>query len=133
MDPTRRHAASINVARIRRSTSTSSIRPALDHLDHGNRVPRPTAQPMQTFFGIPASEPVKQAWRKEKGLREDESLKESVTPRHLAVGNLISGPLNRECPQRTPTVKSEEHTSELQSLAYLVCRLLLEKKKKKKK
>src|SRR2546425_8216571 len=29
--------------------------------------------------------------------------------------------------QRT---RSEEHTSELQSLAYLVCRLLLEKKKK---
>src|SRR3989441_12328229 len=29
-------------------------------------------------------------------------------------------------------VRSEEHTSELQSLAYLVCRLLLEKKKKNK-
>src|SRR2546425_5226397 len=28
--------------------------------------------------------------------------------------------------------RSEEHTSELQSLAYLVCRLLLEKKKKAK-
>src|SRR2546425_9568844 len=32
----------------------------------------------------------------------------------------------------TKLVRSEEHTSELQSLAYLVCRLLLEKKKKKK-
>src|SRR2546425_8327890 len=30
----------------------------------------------------------------------------------------------------TPDDRSEEHTSELQSLAYLVCRLLLEKKKK---
>src|SRR2546425_9076480 len=29
------------------------------------------------------------------------------------------------------SVRSDEHTSELQSLAYLVCRLLLEKKKKK--
>src|SRR5687767_15764744 len=29
--------------------------------------------------------------------------------------------------------RSEEHTSELQSLAYLVCRLLLEKKKEQKK
>src|SRR2546423_7095809 len=29
--------------------------------------------------------------------------------------------------------RSEEHTSELQSLAYLVCRLLLEKKKQTKK
>src|SRR2546425_7318026 len=28
-----------------------------------------------------------------------------------------------------PADRSEEHTSELQSLAYLVCRLLLEKKK----
>src|SRR5687767_15560856 len=27
-----------------------------------------------------------------------------------------------------PALRSEEHTSELQSLAYLVCRLLLEKK-----
>src|SRR5687767_6637260 len=32
-------------------------------------------------------------------------------------------------PQRNHDVRSEEHTSELQSLAYLVCRLLLEKKK----
>src|SRR2546425_5123461 len=30
----------------------------------------------------------------------------------------------------SPILRSEEHTSELQSLAYLVCRLLLEKKKK---
>src|SRR5437016_11417710 len=32
-----------------------------------------------------------------------------------------------------PHARSEEHTSELQSLTNLVCRLLLEKKKKKKK
>src|SRR3712207_8442200 len=30
----------------------------------------------------------------------------------------------------TPSPRSEEHTSELQSRQYLVCRLLLEKKKK---
>src|SRR5687767_15233748 len=42
---------------------------------------------------------------------------------------------DRPAPARTPaavwrrTRRSEEHTSELQSLAYLVCRLLLEKKK----
>src|SRR6266404_6641805 len=29
---------------------------------------------------------------------------------------------------QAPALRSEEHTSELQSLAYLVCRLLLEKK-----
>src|SRR2546425_8191637 len=33
--------------------------------------------------------------------------------------------------EQTALERSEEHTSELQSLAYLVCRLLLEKKKKK--
>src|SRR5687767_15731886 len=38
----------------------------------------------------------------------------------------------RRAPVRPPALRSsrsEEHTSELQSLAYLVCRLLLEKKK----
>src|SRR5882757_10372624 len=36
----------------------------------------------------------------------------------------------REPDQRLPVHRSEEHTSELQSRHYLVCRLLLEKKKK---
>src|SRR2546425_5183466 len=36
---------------------------------------------------------------------------------------VMRGALTRKAP------RSEEHTSELQSLAYLVCRLLLEKKK----
>src|SRR5687767_15684922 len=49
---------------------------------------------------------------------------------------LISGKRSREAPSsQSPAStrvreRSEEHTSELQSLAYLVCRLLLEKKKK---
>src|SRR2546425_4833521 len=42
----------------------------------------------------------------------------------------MSGHISVKC-QFSP--RSEEHTSELQSLAYLVCRLLLEKKKKKQK
>src|SRR2546425_8084748 len=33
--------------------------------------------------------------------------------------------------ERSHHVRSEEHTSELQSLAHLVCRLLLEKKKQR--
>src|SRR2546423_9661688 len=37
----------------------------------------------------------------------------------------ICGSATRKCLRK----RSEEHTSELQSLAYLVCRLLLEKKK----
>src|SRR5205823_11485432 len=39
-----------------------------------------------------------------------------------AMGAVLSGSV--------VVTRSEEHTSELQSLAYLVCRLLLEKKKK---
>src|SRR2546425_7588669 len=49
--------------------------------------------------------------------------------------NPIWGPLGAADLAETivarPDGRSEEHTSELQSLAYLVCRLLLEKKKKK--
>src|SRR5205823_9549826 len=40
-----------------------------------------------------------------------------------------SGPAGTELPCASRAARSEEHTSELQSLAYLVCRLLLEKKK----
>src|SRR2546425_9257149 len=43
-----------------------------------------------------------------------------------------SSGIARGCATVTTTSRSEEHTSELQSLAYLVCRLLLEKKKKNK-
>src|SRR5262245_66345920 len=40
--------------------------------------------------------------------------------------------LDRAPPEhRRRPIRSEEHTSELQSLRHLVCRLLLEKKKKK--
>src|ERR1041384_8848222 len=38
-------------------------------------------------------------------------------------------PWSPALPARCAIGRSEEHTSELQSLAYLVCRLLLEKKK----
>src|SRR5438093_6427203 len=39
-------------------------------------------------------------------------------------------PARPRCYRRCPRSRSEEHTSELQSLTNLVCRLLLEKKKK---
>src|SRR2546422_5462100 len=46
---------------------------------------------------------------------------------------MVVGPLNgwrSLTVSSTPGVRSEEHTSELQSRLHLVCRLLLEKKKK---
>src|SRR5205823_14436518 len=53
----------------------------------------------------------------DRGLSRDRILRE------------IEGSLSRLRAERER--RSEEHTSELQSLAYLVCRLLLEKKKKR--
>src|SRR5437763_8784742 len=45
-------------------------------------------------------------------------------------GNVVRfGERATECPLRFAGQRSEEHTSELQSPMYLVCRLLLEKKK----
>src|SRR2546425_9190432 len=41
----------------------------------------------------------------------------------------VHGGVERQLRRRHAARRSEEHTSELQSLAYLVCRLLLEKKK----
>src|SRR5688572_32386094 len=43
----------------------------------------------------------------------------------------LRAPLFRAASIRPATARSEEHTSELQSQSNLVCRLLLEKKKKK--
>src|SRR2546425_2074041 len=47
----------------------------------------------------------------------------------LATQNPIEQEGTYPLPDRVLRRRSEEHTSELQSLAYLVCRLLLEKKK----
>src|SRR3712207_8271176 len=50
---------------------------------------------------------------------------------HLTVGQNIAFGLPSSAGRRSRSgrVRSEEHTSELQSRQYLVCRLLLEKKK----
>src|SRR2546425_7403939 len=53
-----------------------------------------------------------------------------VTPLKDSFGN-VTGWVS-SASDITERKRSEEHTSELQSLAYLVCRLLLEKKKKNK-
>src|SRR5262245_63900688 len=50
--------------------------------------------------------------------------------RRWASGAWSSKPPERPFPASRSSPRSEEHTSELQSLRHLVCRLLLEKKKK---
>src|SRR2546425_5133675 len=78
------------------------------------RPPRSTLFPYTTLF---RSESLSRAV-------EEEMIGASIYDNRYRVGH--SGGLRSDEQQR-----SEEHTSELQSLAYLVCRLLLEKKKKK--
>src|SRR2546430_6004505 len=53
--------------------------------------------------------------------------------RHHAVREHVAAGGTRAARPRTLAVRSEEHTSELQSQSNLVCRLLLEKKKKQRK
>src|SRR2546425_5516185 len=62
----------------------------------------------------------------------------STTTDIIPIAGGVPAALGRTDPERLCEgelvyTRSEEHTSELQSLAYLVCRLLLEKKKKKRK
>src|SRR2546422_1549979 len=54
------------------------------------------------------------------------------TGRIRSIGNFMMFGVRNSCEARRRQQRSEEHTSELQSRLHLVCRLLLEKKKKEK-
>src|SRR2546425_1843284 len=90
------------------------------------RPPRSTLFPYTTLFRSPA-----RPEHSERGCVRLEHRGARREPRTVlrpqAVDRLGQHRLAVASPAR-----SEEHTSELQSLAYLVCRLLLEKKKKMK-
>src|SRR5437899_5438350 len=67
-----------------------------------------------------------------------DALLDPILELHDGNGNLVGSNDNwkdsqQAAIQATGLARSEEHTSELQSLRHLVCRLLLEKKKKNKK
>src|SRR2546425_1716045 len=88
------------------------------------RPPRSTLFPYTTLF---RSGPVVEVWggRPARGVSESVPIRESfirAVELYVQILSFFAG-----CSQE----RSEEHTSELQSLAYLVCRLLLEKKKNK--
>src|SRR3712207_7018220 len=86
------------------------------------RPPRSTLFPYTTLFrsGPPRGEsPI-----------DEEDLGNVVAVDDSSEGVQACGPLDREPWQGEQVImRSEEHTSELQSRQYLVCRLLLEKKK----
>src|SRR2546425_8097404 len=95
------------------------------------RPPRSTLFPYTTLFRSRAARPFGHTRRRLAGSAR--SARGGTSP-------LRVGPRRRDSDCRAASwgcagsvrhaARSEEHTSELQSLAYLVCRLLLEKKKK---
>src|SRR3712207_7230240 len=96
------------------------------------RPPRSTLFPNTTLFrsaAIPREHPVDRRDRERtisvREHRED--------PPACPLPQARRGQATRRCPPGPPPPpRSEEHTSELQSRQYLVCRLLLEKKKNSK-
>src|SRR2546422_8239308 len=83
------------------------------------RPPRSTLFPYTTLFRSPA-----RAARRQKRARTSEVDRPPL--RRELLGEVEGGR-----PLRSARARSEEHTSELQSRLHLVCRLLLEKKKKR--
>src|SRR5439155_22983499 len=61
--------------------------------------------------------------------RSSPSRRDTGRPPRLRIGSVDSNPGRSPRAPRRP--RSEEHTSELQSRGHLVCRLLLEKKKRR--
>src|SRR3712207_8491505 len=90
------------------------------------RPPRSTLFPYTTLFRSPCDRDPPSSPGVPRSLRSPDRSSEA------ALGARHSSPA--ECDRRVQgwreaRVRSEEHTSELQSRQYLVCRLLLEKKK----
>src|SRR5438093_7977404 len=88
------------------------------------RPPRSTLFPYTTLFRSPSPS------RRVSGARPmpRTQRRESCEPPSTSCPRMIRNIKDGRAPRRR---RSEEHTSELQSLTNLVCRLLLEKKKKR--
>src|SRR3712207_8954417 len=91
------------------------------------RPPRSTLFPYTTLFrskDCSSEQNAREAvameqWTRHDFLRRMQEVLDSITR---------CGQLHSKLPRLTQVPRSEEHTSELQSRQYLVCRLLLEKK-----
>src|SRR3712207_8273138 len=93
------------------------------------RPPRSTLFPYTTLFRSAVHLVAHGAVRRQHGRRAGdlERVTGAARPRRHAPGLVLQAEHDH-----LALVRSEEHTSELQSRQYLVCRLLLEKKKKAK-
>src|SRR3712207_8305057 len=91
------------------------------------RPPRSTLFPYTTLF---RSQRLEDLRRVDVGPQGPGELGEQPDPRVQLTGAVVAVHHGHRVPgRRGDQVRSEEHTSELQSRQYLVCRLLLEKKK----
>src|SRR2546425_7556107 len=84
------------------------------------RPPRSTLFPYTTLFRSPAVG---------KGAEVSAPFRSAPSGARRSVAEAAVFQRGRDIDAHVVVDRSEEHTSELQSLAYLVCRLLLEKKK----
>src|SRR3712207_8766357 len=92
------------------------------------RPPRSTLFPYTTLFRS-LRDPRRQVVEVRREARDDD--RDAVDVHDLDDRRALFRPNRLESVEQTPVFRSEEHTSELQSSQYLVCRLLLEKKKHK--
>src|SRR3712207_7218980 len=90
------------------------------------RPPRSTLLPYTTLFRSPARRPARPRELDAVGRPRADVQDDGAVPAGAAAAQPVR--LGRRGARRG-TARSEEHTSELQSRQYLVCRLLLEKKK----
>src|SRR2546425_2343908 len=93
------------------------------------RPPRSTLFPYTTLFRSLAVEQVPETFHARFSAKSKLYRYQILTRVHRSALSR-SKILHYPYPLDLESIRSEEHTSELQSLAYLVCRLLLEKKKK---
>src|SRR5258705_2705765 len=92
------------------------------------RPPRSTLFPYTTLFRSDLHEGVEPI--RELDVAVLDRPQRDLLPRLVPVDRLRrSAPAGQHLPEFLVCKRSEEHTSELQSLRHLVCRLLLEKKK----
>src|SRR5436853_805887 len=96
------------------------------------RPPRSTLFPYTTLFRSVFADRARERQRKAGQERRDQAWQNHPEYRVPTVGAEARGRfLDFRVEIDQDRLRSEEHTSELQSLRHLVCRLLLEKKKKK--